>query len=72
VAFYLKHISGTAVFWAAVVMELFVVILFFNERMALFSFLPDISFLWMNVIGAVGVVIFALLMQLFAKKQPAV
>jgi len=66
VAFYIKRVRGTAVFWSALIMELFVVALFFNERVAFLSFLPDISFLWMNVIGAVGVIFISLLMQGFS------
>jgi Na+/proline symporter len=69
VAFYIKQVSGTAIFWAALIMELFVVALFFNEKIAFLSFLPDISFLWMNVIGAIGVVLFGLLLQLFAPRK---
>jgi solute:Na+ symporter, SSS family len=59
VAFYFKKINGTAVFIAAVLVECFVVILFFNEQISFMNWLPDISFLWMNVIGAIGVVLVA-------------
>jgi solute:Na+ symporter, SSS family len=59
VAFYFKRINGTAVFIAAVIVECFVVILFFNEQISFMNWLPDISFLWMNVIGAIGVVLVA-------------
>jgi Na+/proline symporter len=69
VAFYLKFIRGTAVFWSALVMELFVVALFFNEKIRFLSFLPDISFLWMNVIGAVGVVLLSMLTNSFLKSN---
>jgi hypothetical protein len=69
VAFYIKRINGTAVFWSALIMELFVVALFFNEKIAFLSFLPDISFLWMNVIGAIGVILLSLMMQLFTPPQ---
>jgi SSS family transporter len=68
VAFYLKHITGTAVFWAAVIGEIFVVALFFNERLGFLSFLPDISFLWMNVIGALVVILLSLMIQGVVKK----
>lgn len=66
-AFYLKKVSGTAAFWSAVIVELFVVILFFNERLEPFSFLPDVSFLWLNAIGALGVVLVGLLLQTFTR-----
>jgi Na+/proline symporter len=63
VAFYLKKVGGTATFIAAVAMETFVVCLFFNQRISFLSWLPDISFLWMNAIGAIGLVLLALLLQ---------
>lgn len=65
VAFYVKRVKGTATFIAALIMELFVVVLFFNERIPFMNFLPDISFLWMNAIGAIGLVLLALLLQQF-------
>lgn len=67
VAFYLKSIRGTAIFISALVMELFVVLLFFNERISFLNWLPDISFLWMNAIGAIGVVLLALFLQKLVK-----
>jgi solute:Na+ symporter, SSS family len=54
VAFYLKQVRGNAVFIAAVFVQAGIV--------ALFS-LTHIGFLWMNVIGAMGVVIAALLIH---------
>jgi len=66
VAFYLKRIGGHATFIAALIVEVFVVLLFFNEQIPPLSFLPDISFLWLNAIGALGVVLLALLLQAFA------
>ncbi len=50
VAFYLKRVQSTAVFIAAVIAEMAVV--------ATFVF-TDISFLWYNVVGCMGVVILA-------------
>ena len=71
VAFYMKKVGGTATFIAALIMELFVVVLFFNEKLPIFKFLPDISFLWMNAIGALGVVILGWLIQLLLIKKSA-
>ena len=71
VAFYMKKVGGTATFIAALIMELFVVVLFFNEKLPFFNFLPDISFLWMNAIGALGVVILGWLIQIFFIKKGA-
>ncbi len=65
VAFYFKKVGGSATFIAAVVMEAFVVCLFFNERVSFLKPLPDISFLWMNAIGAIGLVLIANVLQLF-------
>jgi hypothetical protein len=67
-AFYVKRVKGMAAFWAAVIVEIFIVILFFNERMPFFSFLPDVSFLWLNAIGAIGVLLTGLLLQVFMRK----
>lgn len=60
VAFWLKRVSGTAVFIAAVIAEIIVVTVYFMEI---------VSFLWLNAIGAVAVVAFSLLLQPFCPKQ---
>lgn len=65
IAFYAKKVKGHATFWAALIMEAFILILFFNEDLPYFSFLPDISFLWMNAIGALGVVVIGWILQRF-------
>ena len=57
VAFYLKQVKGNAVFISAVVIELF--------------WKSSIGFLWLNAIGALGVVILALILQLFFNKKAA-
>jgi SSS family transporter len=61
VAFYLKRVKGHAVFTAAVMAELVVISVYF---------LKIISFLWLNVIGAVAVILFSLLLQPFCQRQP--
>ncbi|GAA4332855.1 sodium:solute symporter [Flaviaesturariibacter amylovorans] len=63
VAFYLKRVAGPATFVASLIVELFVILLFFNEQIPPLAWLPDISFLWLNAIGALGVVGLALLLQ---------
>lgn len=55
VAFYLKKVKGTAVFYAAVIAEAIVVVVYYQDL---------ISFLWLNVIGAVAVILFSGLLQL--------
>ena len=54
VAFYLKSIGGKAVFWAAVVAELFVFISYWLDLTA---------FLWLNLIGCVLVIVFGFILQ---------
>jgi SSS family transporter len=68
VAFYLKKVGGSATFIAALVVEVFVVLLFFNEQIPALRWLPDISFLWLNAIGSLGVVALSTLLQLFLQK----
>lgn len=59
VAFYLKKISGTPVFIAAVITEIIVVAIFFSDI---------VGYLWLNLIGAIGVILFALILNPFFKK----
>ncbi len=54
VAFFLKRVGGTAVFWAAVVSQALVLILYFNL---------SISYLWYNVIGCVACAVLAVILQ---------
>ncbi|MEP7277184.1 MAG: sodium:solute symporter [Bacteroidota bacterium] len=60
VAFYLKQVKGNAVFASAVVIELGIVCLFWRS---------SIGFLWLNAIGALGVVLLSLLLQPFFTKK---
>lgn len=67
VAFFMKHIkSGTVVFWAAIVAELLVLAVFILTKMGVFK----MGFLWLNPIGAFGVIFFTLLLNKgIAKKE---
>ncbi|HEX7847538.1 MAG TPA: sodium:solute symporter, partial [Chitinophagaceae bacterium] len=67
VAFFLKNIqSGHVVFWAAVLAELLVLTVFILTKFAVFK----MGFLWLNPIGALGVVFFSLLLnQVLSKKK---
>lgn len=67
VAFFLKKIrSGHVVFWAAVLAELLVLTVFVLTRAGVF----EMGFLWLNPIGAFGVVLFSLLLNtLLGKKE---
>ena len=53
-AFFLRWVQGTAVFWAAIAAQLLV--------FALFASL-DISYLWYNLIGCVACMGFSLALQ---------
>ncbi len=60
VAFYMKKINGTAVFYAAIVAELFIV----------YAWTVDLTaFLWLNVIGCLLVMGFAFLIQSLLNKK---
>jgi maltodextrin utilization protein YvdJ len=58
IAIFFKTIKANAVFWAALVTEAIVLIVF-NQDM--------VSFLWLNVIGAVLMIVMASLTQRFLK-----
>ena len=60
VALGIKFIKGHAVFYAAVVSELLVILIYQQEI---------VSFLWLNAIGALLVIILASLFQLFTKQK---
>jgi solute:Na+ symporter, SSS family len=70
VAFFMKKIkSGHVVFWAAVLAELLVLTVFILTKTGVIK----MGFLWLNPIGAFGVILFSLLLQPFfrQKKNPA-
>jgi len=62
VAFYVKYVKGDAVFIASLVSEAVVILIYY---------LDVISFLWLNVIGAVAVIFFSVAFQkLLGNKKP--
>ncbi|MGZ8542015.1 MAG: sodium:solute symporter family transporter, partial [Chitinophagaceae bacterium] len=70
VAFFVKRIAnGSIVFWAAILAELLVLTVFILTRVGTFK----MGFLWLNPIGAFGVILFSLLLQMIwtKKKNPA-
>jgi Na+/proline symporter len=73
VAFYVKRVGGSAAFSAGVITEIFIVLLFFKNQIPALHFLPDIGFLWLTAIGALGVVGFGWLLQVlfFGRKKAA-
>ena len=85
VAFYIKSIKGHAAFWGAVIVEAYIIIstiwpwltskipfLVTVTPKPIFDFLNSaatIGFLWLNVIGALGTVAVALILQLLIGKK---
>ncbi len=66
VAFCLKKIrSGHVVFWAAILAELLVLTVFILTKTGYIK----MGFLWLNPIGAFGVIIFSILLNTFAHKK---
>jgi len=65
VAFYCKKVGSNAVFIAAILGELIVITFFLLDKYNIIG----LGFLWLNVVGAVAVVLLALLLQIFMKKQ---
>ncbi|GEP91144.1 transporter, SSS family [Chitinophaga terrae (ex Kim and Jung 2007)] len=59
VAFYMKKVGGTATFWSAVVSEIVVLVIYWTGT---------VSFLWLNAIGCLLVILLAYLFQLFLEK----
>ncbi|MCX6205531.1 MAG: sodium:solute symporter [Bacteroidetes bacterium] len=66
VAFYLKKIMGNAVFLAAILGELIVISFFFLDKYEIIG----LGFLWLNVVGALSVVVLSLLFYKILPKQP--
>lgn len=60
VAFWLRSIRGNAVFIAAIVSEIMIIVIYQMDI---------ISFLWLNVIGALLVIILSFMIQPFLKKE---
>jgi SSS family transporter len=59
VAFYFKKITATPVFISAVIVELFVISIHIMNQKEI----VNVSFLWLNGIGALGVILMSLLIQ---------
>ncbi|WP_345954188.1 sodium:solute symporter [Mucilaginibacter sp. PAMB04168] len=61
VAFYLKHIKGSAVFLAAILAEAVVVYVGYTDKVA---------YLWLNALGCIALVLIALVVNPFLNKKP--
>jgi len=60
IAFYFKNIHGTATFYAAIIAEIVVLILFF---------LDAVPYLWFNFIGCIIVIVIGFIFQSFTKQK---
>ncbi|MFZ1305946.1 MAG: sodium:solute symporter, partial [Ferruginibacter sp.] len=60
VAFGMKFIRGHAVFYAAIISEVLIIIIYKMDV---------VSFLWLNAIGAILVIVLASVLQLFIKQK---
>ncbi|MES2373562.1 MAG: sodium:solute symporter [Bacteroidota bacterium] len=65
VAFYFRKVGGHAVFIAGILGEIIVIAFFLLDKYEIIG----LGFLWLNVVGAVAVVLIALLLQLFMRKS---
>ena len=61
VAFWIKYVKANAVFIAAVISEVLVILIYRSDV---------ISFLWLNVIGALLVIMLSLILQLILRVKP--
>ena len=61
VGFFIEKVKGTAVFYSAILSEIVVIYIFTQNW---------VSFLWLNLIGAILTVILAVILQQFQKKTP--
>ena len=68
VAFYMKWIGGYAVFVSAVIIEIMVVTIHILNQKGIVS----LSFLWLNAVGAIGVVLLSGLISLFVKRESTI
>lgn len=64
VAFYFKKVKGNAIFVAAIIVELLVILLFVLDHYDILGF----GFLWLNVVGCIAVVLLSLLLQSLKKQ----
>ncbi|MBS1597983.1 MAG: sodium:solute symporter [Bacteroidetes bacterium] len=68
VAFYFKRIGAKAIFASAIVIELFVITIhILNQRKVM-----NLGFLWLNVVGAIGVILLSSLLSLIFKDDKKV
>jgi hypothetical protein len=84
VAFYLKRISGKAVFISGLIVQSYIILSvswpWFTSKLPVLELLPKfvtaimmsastIGFLWLNCIGAIGVILLSMIFQPFVKRR---
>jgi len=65
VAFYVKRVGGPAVFASALIIEAGIILIYILNQKGIIN----LSFLWLNVVGAAGVVLLSLLISLISGKR---
>src|SRR5580698_6145972 len=65
VAFYMKKIRGNAVFISAIIIEMGIISLYILNQKGKIS----LSFLWLNAIGAIGVIILSWILNIFLRSD---
>ena len=68
VAFYIKKVTATPVFISAVIIEIFVISIHIMNQKEI----VNISFLWLNAIGALGVIFMSVLLQGLKRKAVSI
>jgi len=68
VAFYIKKVTATPVFISAVIVEIFVISIHIMNQKEI----VNISFLWLNAIGALGVIFMSVLLQGLKRKAVSI
>ena len=63
VAFYFKRIGGSAIFISAVIIEAGIIVI----QILIQKKIVNLSFLWLNAIGAIGVILLSFLLSIFLK-----
>ncbi|MEK9810783.1 MAG: sodium:solute symporter [Candidatus Nanopelagicales bacterium] len=58
IAFFLKRVGGTAVFWSAIIVQALIIVAYFN------SDVTGVSYLWLNPLGCGLCVLLSILIQL--------
>ena len=58
-AFFLRHVGGTAVFWATIAAQGTVCVLYYAKM--------PISYLWYNVIGCILCMLLSIFLQMFLR-----